>query len=132
MAHSRGLIDAVVGLATAVLPLLAWICSATCTKITGIRFGGNNTGWINTKSTRHIVRTTAHLNAKKYYNTNSILFYIVGRGALHSVECLNFTGRCPGPPSNLCLFAPSFSSFGLILSIALANLSLVVIIIDTL
>ena len=84
------MIDAVVGLATPVLPLLAWMVPATCTKITGIRFGGNNTGWINTKSTRHIVRTTAHLNAKKYYNTNSILFCVVGRGALHSVEYLNF------------------------------------------
>ena len=68
---------------------------------------------------------------KKYYNVSSVLFYVVGRGALHSVAYLNFTGRCPGPPSNLYLAAPSFSSFGLILSIALANLSLVVIIIDT-
>ena len=64
---------------------------------------------------------------------NVILYYIIGLGAMHSVEYLNFIGRCPGPPSNLCLFAaPSFSSLGLILSIALANLSLVVIIIDAL
>ena len=40
------MIDAVVGLAMPVLPLLAWNASATCTKITGIRFGGNSTCWI--------------------------------------------------------------------------------------
>ena len=38
LAHVGGLSDAVVGLATTILPLLAWNVSATCTKIAGIRF----------------------------------------------------------------------------------------------
>jgi hypothetical protein len=37
VAYVGGLIDAVVGLATPVLLLLAWIASAICAKITGIR-----------------------------------------------------------------------------------------------
>ena len=38
LAHVGGLSDAVVGLATTVLPLLAWNVSATCTNFIGIRF----------------------------------------------------------------------------------------------
>ena len=83
MAHSRGLIDVVVGLATPVLPLLAWIVPATCTKIAGIRFGGNNTGWIYTKSTRHIVRTVANLNAENVIVL--VLFYFILLAVLHCI-----------------------------------------------
>ena len=46
MAHVRGLIDAVVVLATPVLPLLAWNVSATCTKIASDCGGIIHVCWI--------------------------------------------------------------------------------------
>lgn len=85
MACVIGLSDAVVGLVTPMLPILAWIVSAACAKITGVTLW-----WYLTLDLYQISLTfgwrTATAEYKiNIYNINSILFYIVGHGALYSI-----------------------------------------------